>query len=317
MIPSEWIDQAYQRIAPHIRRTLLTNDAELNLYLKWENQQVTGSFKARGALNRVLGLEDWEKNAGLVTASAGNHGAGVALAAGLVGASLVVFVPAEAVPAKVAAIQALGAEVRFVPGGYEQAEAAAIGQAVKTRQLWISPYNDGQVIAGQATLGLELIADLPDRSGLTWIVPVGGGGLLSGLGALMERLRPRPRLVGVQAQASPFMHALFHTGSQAGVADLPTLADGLSGPVEADSLTIPMVRRYAEDILLVSEEDLGTAIAYAWRRYRQKLEGSAAAGLALVLAGRVKSPAVIVLTGGNIQPELHTRLCHPDEARDA
>jgi threonine dehydratase len=138
LIPSEWIDEAALRIAPHIRRTLLTNDAELNLYLKWENQQVTGSFKPRGAFNVVLSLEAWELDAGLVTASAGNHGQGVALAGKAVGARVTVFASDHAVPAKISAMQALGADVRLVEGGYELAEATAIAYACENKQTWVS-----------------------------------------------------------------------------------------------------------------------------------------------------------------------------------
>ncbi len=314
MIPPEWLDQAALRIAPHIRRTLLTNDAELNLYLKWENQQVTGSFKARGALNKVLALETWEREAGLVTASAGNHGQGVALAGRLTGAPVTVFASAHAVPAKLEAMRALGAEVRLVEGGYEVAERTAIRYAAETRRTWVSAYNDAQVIAGQGTIGLEMIADLPPDLSLTWLVPVSGGGLIAGIGAALQRLSPRPRLVGVQAEASAFMHALFYRGSQEGVADLPTLADGLSGPVEPGSVTILMVKELVDDILLVSEAEIERAIAFAWRRYAQRIEGSAAVTLAAVLSGQVRGPAAAVISGGNIQPEVHAAICAGQEA---
>ncbi len=309
MIPPEWIGQAALRVAPHIRRTLLTNDAELNLYLKWENQQVTGSFKVRGALNKVLALEAWEQAAGLVTASAGNHGQGVALAAKLVGAPVTVFASDHAVPTKLDAMRSLGAQVELVAGGYELAEQTAIGYARQHRLTWVSPYNDGQVIAGQGTIGLELAEDMPPEPALTVVVPVGGGGLLAGIGAALEHAGARIRLVGVNAEASAFMHALYKSGSQVGVQDLPTLADGLTGAVEAGSLTIPLVRQYAQDILLVSEEEIGRAVAFAWRKYNQKVEGSGAVGLAAVLAGKVKPPAVVILSGGNIQPETHADLC--------
>ncbi|MEZ0396934.1 MAG: threonine/serine dehydratase [Anaerolineales bacterium] len=315
MIPAEWLDQAALRIAPHIRRTLLTNDAELNLYLKWENQQVTGSFKARGALNKVLSLQPWERQAGLVTASAGNHGQGVALAARLTGTPVIVFASAHAAPTKLEAMRALGAEVRLVEGGYAEAERTAIDFAAENRRTWISAYNDGQVIAGQGTLALEMIADLPPDLSLTWLVPVSGGGLIAGIGSALRRLSPRPRLVGVQAQASAFMHALFYRGSQEDVPDLPTLADGLSGAVEPGSVTIPLVKELVDEIILVSEAEIERAIAFAWHRYQQQIEGSAAVVLAAVLNGRVKGPAALVISGGNIQPEVHAAICaaHPEE----
>jgi threonine dehydratase len=205
MIPPEWLDQAALRIAPHIRRTLLTNDAKRNLYLKWENQQVTGSFKARGAINKVLTLAPWELRAGLVTASAGNHGQGLALAGKMAGSSVLIFASDHAVPAKVEAMRSLGAEVRFLEGGYELAERTAIAHAAEAGKTFISAYNDGQIIAGQGTVALEILEDLGNLPGATWLVPVGGGGLLAGVGAALERSRHRPRLVGIQAEASAFM----------------------------------------------------------------------------------------------------------------
>jgi threonine dehydratase len=309
MIPEEWIEQAALRIAPHIRRTLLTNDAELNLYLKWENQQVTGSFKPRGALTKVLSLEAWEQSAGLVAASAGNHGQGVALAGQLVDAPVTVFVSNHAVPAKIDAMRSMGATINFVEGGYELSESSAIQYAREQNQTWVSPYNDGQVIAGQGTIGLELKRDLQDKGGLTVVVPTGGGGLLAGIGAAVENEPFCSRLVGVNAEASAFMHALYKRGNQDGVPDMPTLADGLSGAVEDGSLTIPLVRQYADDVITVTEDEIGRAIAFAWRKYNQKIEGSGAVGLAAVLAGKINPPAVVIITGGNIQPEVHAELC--------
>lgn len=309
MIPPEWLDQAALRIAPHIRRTLLANDAELNLYLKWENQQVTGSFKARGALNKVLALETWEREAGLVTASAGNHGQGVALAGRLTGTSVIVFASAHAAPTKLEAMRALGAGVCLVEGGYDQAEQAALRFAAESGRTWVSAYNDGQVIAGQGTIGLEMIADLPPDAAPTWLVPVSGGGLIAGIGAALQRLSPRPRLVGVQAEASAFMHALFYRGTQEGVHDLPTLADGLSGAVEPGAVTIPLVKELVDEIILVNEAEIERAIAFTWHRYQQRIEGAAAAVLAAVLSGKVEGPAALVISGGNIQPEVHAAIC--------
>jgi threonine dehydratase len=325
MIPYEWFEQAEERIAPHIQKTPLTRDAKRGLILKWENHQVTGSFKPRGALNKVLSLADWERTAGLVAASAGNHGQGVALAGRLTGAKVEVFVSQHAVPAKVEAMRDLGAQIFFVEGGYAEAETAGRKYAQAQHKVFISPYNDGQVIAGQGTIGLEIVRELyapsnppsPDNEerevgsgeAINWIVPTGGGGLISALGAISKNLTPRPRLIAVQAAASPFTYSLFHSHTQAGVQDLPTLADGLSGAVEEDSVTIPMIEELVDDFLLVSEEEISQAIAFAWFVYHEKIEGSAAAGLAAVLARKVKEgPSVVILSGGNIQPEVHENI---------
>jgi len=326
VIPFEWLEQAEARIAPHILHTPLTYDPERELFLKWENHQVTGSFKPRGAINKVLSLEDWERKAGLVASSAGNHGQGVALAGGLTGAPVEVFVSNHAVPAKVEAMKSLGAQVHFVEGGYGEAEAAGRRYAEREQKVFISPYNDGQVIAGQGTMGLEILRSLAnddpkDATGqgsttnakglpiANWIVPIGGGGLISAFGTLFTQLNPRPKLIGVQAAASPFTHSLFHRHTQTGMEDLPTLADGLSGAVEEHSVTIPMIEKFVDDFMIVSEDEIARAMVFAWQVYHEKIEGSGAVGLAAILAGKVnEKPSVVVITGGNVQPEVHEKL---------
>lgn len=315
MIPAEWLDLATRRLQGQIQQTPLTYDSELDLYLKWENRQVTGSFKIRGALNKVLSLEAWEQQRGLVTASAGNHGQGVAFAGRLVGAPVIVFASDHAVPSKIEAMRALGADVRLVDGGYEAAEKAAQAYAEETRATWISAYNDGQVVAGQATVGLEILEQLAPARPDTVVVPVGGGGLIAGIGAALLGVEPRSRIVGAQSVASPFFYALYNHGTQYGVVELESLADGLAGAVETSSITIPLVRRFVDDFVLVTEEQIAAAISYAWRKHGETIEGSAAAALAAVMCGRIsrrhshEGPLVAVMSGGNIQPEVHARIC--------
>jgi threonine dehydratase len=315
VIPFEWLGQAQKRIAPHIFETPLTFDAKRGLFIKWENHQITGSFKARGALNKVLSLEEWERGAGLVAASAGNHGQGVALAGNLIGAQVEVFVPAHAVPSKVEAMRQLGAQVRMVDGGYAQAEGAGRQYALEQGKIFISPYNDGQVIAGQGTMALEVLRQLRPSAGAdgadiaNWIVPIGGGGLISSCGAVLARGERQPRLIGVQAAASAFAFSLYHRHTQEGVEDNPTLADGLSGAVEEGSVTLPMIEKYVDDLVLVSEVEIGRAIAFSWQAYREKIEGSAAVVLAAVLEGKINErPSVVIISGGNIEPEVHEKI---------
>lgn len=327
MIPYEWLEQADSRIVPYIQRTPLIYDAARNVYIKWENRQVTGSFKARGAFNKVLLLEDWEREVGLVAASAGNHGQGLALAGQKVGAAVEIFVSEHAVPAKVEAMQALGAVIHTVAGGYGEAEAAGKAYAEDQQKTWVSPYNDGQVIAGQGTVGLEILRALtpnPSPGGRgehsppplgegpgvrSWLVPVGGGGLLAGIGASVREQAHRPRLIGVQSEASAFMHSLFYRDTQSGTPDLATLADGLAGEVEHGSVTIPMVKQLADAIVLVSEDEIAYAMAVAWYLYGERLEGAGAVGLAAVLSGKVQErPVVVVASGGNVQPEVHAEI---------
>lgn len=315
MIPVDWIELAEKRIAPHIVETPLTWDAKRGIYIKWENRQVTGSFKARGALNKVLSLTDAERAAGLVAVSAGNHGQGAALAAGLVGATLEVFVPEHTAPSKIAAMRRLGAQVRVLEGGYAAAETAGRAYAESARKTFVSPYNDGQIIAGQGTLAMECLRQLAKLTGsdqgresrvACWIVPVGGAGLISGCGTALSAYSPRPKLIGVQAAASAFAHSLYYRHSQEGIEDNPTIAEGLSGEVEANSVTLPMMRRYVDRFVLVEEEEIRRAIAMAWVAYGERIEGSAAVTLAAVSTNKVADrPAVLIVTGGNIEDELH------------
>ena len=309
MIPFAWLEEASIRVTPNIRITPITYDPEFQLYLKWENRQVTGSFKVRGAINKVLTLQPWERERGLVAASAGNHGQGVAMAGNLVQALVTVFCPENAVPIKVAAIRGLGATVRFVPGGYGEAEQAGIQYAAESGSTWISPYNDGQVISGQGTLALEAFRQEPAVRTATWVVPAGGGGLISGIGAAIKGQLKTTRLIGVQSEASAFLYHLYKGGSQAGVPDYLSLADGLAGPVEPNSLTIPLVHHYVDHFVLVSESEIKWAIALAWQRYGEIIEGSAATTLAAIIAGKIDArPAVLVISGGNIQPEVHAQI---------
>ena len=309
MIPSAWLDQAKERIAPFIQKTPLSFDPVNNLYLKWENHQVTGSFKIRGALNKILTLQDWELERGLVTASAGNHGQGVALAGKMKNAPVIVFASNHAAHNKIQAMRDLGADIHLVDGGYAEAERAGIDFARMTSATWISPYNDGMVIAGQGTVGLEIIESHPNPSPDVWLVPAGGGGLVSGIGCSLQRLKQRPSLVAIQSEASPFLHEIFHHGTQAGVVELTSLADGLAGPVEDGSVSVPMVKNYVNDFILVSEIEIRKAIKYAWNIYHECIEGSAAVTLAAVLSSRISiRPALVILTGGNINPLEHTQI---------
>jgi threonine dehydratase len=318
MIPYDWLEFAQERLAPHIQTTPLGFDNNRKIYIKWENHQVTGSFKARGALNKVFCLQPWERERGLVAASAGNHGQGVALAGKLVGVPVTIFASEHAVATKVQAMRDLGAKVVLVPGGYGEAEKAGLEYAASQECTWVSPYNDAQIIAGQGTLGLDILDQLPELSQATWVVPAGGGGLLSGIGAALKsdpgaRALQQHNLIGVQSEASPFLHGLYHHGSQEGVIENPSLADGLSGPVQDGSVTIPLVRSFVDDFILVSEEDIRQAIRFAWSEYHERIEGSAAVALAAVISGKISTrPAIIIITGGNIPLEVHAAIIHSE-----
>lgn len=306
MIPAAWVKEAAARIGGFLYDTPITDDKKLGLYIKWENQQKTGSFKLRGALNKILSLSQEELSRGVITCSAGNHGQGVAVAAAQVGARCVVYASDHAPLVKINAMRDLGAEVRLVAGGYVEAETRAISAAREGGEIFISPYNDPLVIAGQGTIGAEIDEQLGDLSNLkSMLVPVGGGGLLSGIGTYLQQHKTRPKLVGVQSKASPFVHNLFTNGNQEGVEETDSIAEGLAGEIDHESITIPLLLTYLDDVILVSEDEIRQAIRYAWEVHHQVIEGSAAVGLAAKLTGKINlSPALTIATGGNIQPEL-------------
>lgn len=308
MIPVEWLQEARGRLAGKVLQTPLLHDEDQGLYLKLENLQLTGSFKYRGALNRILTLQEEEREK-VVTASAGNHGLGVARAVKDSGGHAVIFVSDHAVPEKVKAIQNAGEEIRAVQGGYGEAEAAAIQFAQETGGTFISPYNDGQVIAGQSTVGAELVGQLDGEDLKTVIVPVGGGGLLAGIGLALQASGRKACLIGVNPAQSHFFYSLLKTGSQKGVEDNPTLADGLAGALDPGSITLPILKSLNAEMLLADEEEIREAILKSWFKYGQKVEGSAAAGLAVAKKlSPSMLPAAVILTGGNIQSEVFTSL---------
>ncbi len=299
------VEAAGLRLRGRVKATPLFQDASSGLWLKCEHEQITGSFKLRGALNRCLQLTEAERSRGVVAASAGNHGQGVAYAARQLGIQALIVVPAGAVARKVDAIRRLGAQVISAEGGYAVAEAEGQRLAEARGAVWISPYNDVQVVAGQGTLGLEIKAEWQAvlANGPAEIyVPVGGGGLVAGIGAALENCRPGLRVIGVLPEHSAYLHAYFHRGTMAEVIERPTLADGLAGAVEEDSITLSLVRAFVDDMIVVTEDEIRAALAWAWRR-RQVIEPSAA----VALAGALRSDGarrLAVLSGGNVDPQL-------------
>ena len=205
-------------------------------------------------------------------------------------------------------MRSLGAMIHMVPGGYPEAETAGKAYAEEQGKTWVSPYNDGQIIAGQGTIGLELARELQEDVPV-WLVPVSGGGLLAGIGSSLQKQAQRPRLIGAQAEVAPFMHSLFYSDTQDGLPDLPSLADGLTGEVEHGSVTIPMVKQLVDEIVLVSEDEIARAMAFAWHMYEERIEGAGAVGLAAILSNKVEArPALVVVSGGNVQPEVHAEI---------
>ncbi len=276
----------------------LSEHAGAAVHLKLECWQVTHSFKLRGAYNAIAALDPARLARGLTTASAGNHGLAVAHAARLHGAEATIFVPATAPEAKRSRIRRLGAVLREVAGGYDDAAVAAREFAARTGAHLVHGFNDPDVVAGQGTAGMEIVDDLPSVREV--LVPVGGGGLAAGVGAALRMGAPRPRLLGVQSTATRAMHEAFEAGAIAPFEDDPTLCDGLAGETEAESYV--RARSALSDLRLVDEERVGPAIRALFENEGIVAEGSGVVGVAAILAGtyRLGGPVGVVVSGGNI-----------------
>jgi threonine dehydratase len=299
MVTRRDVEEAAARIAPYVLRTPLERSAALSelcgtdVWLKLECFQHTGSFKLRGALNALLAAPAFSS---VVTASAGNHGLGVARAATLLGCRATVVVPETASVAKVSALEASGAELLLVGQTYDEAEFAARALAVERDLPFVSAYNDPLVAAGGGTVALEVLADVPAVR--TVIVPAGGGGLIGGVGAAASGGRT---VIGVQSEASPSLYAAFSAGRRVEVEVRESLADGLAGNVEEGSLTFDLMRRYVSEMMLVSEAQIADAMRWLLEHAHVVVEGSAAVGVAALLGGlRPSGPIAVILTGRNV-----------------
>ena len=304
------IAAAERRIRGRILETPLLEWPAAGIWLKCENEQLTGSFKLRGALNKVLGLSSAQLARGLVAASAGNHGIGVALAATIAGASATVVVPRNVVERKRRALEVLGAEVRLAQGDYAVAEREGRELASARGAVWVSPYNDAEVIAGQGTLGLELARQLGaigEMGEVEVYVPVSGGGLVAGVGLGLRLGGARVRLLGVQTESAPYFHRYLRGEDPATIVERPTIADGLAGAVEEGSITWSLVRDVVEDVLLVSEADIRAALRRIYQETGMLVEPSAAVAVAACLRGGARR-RIAVLTGGNADPQLRERM---------
>jgi threonine dehydratase len=300
--------EARRRLAPHLVPTPLRHSAWLSdatggqVALKLESLNPTGSFKIRGALNALLTLSARRSSTppAVVTASAGNHGQALARVAAELGMSCVVFTPANAPDTKSSAIHRYGAMLRNEAVDYDEAERQARGYARQHGAVFVSPYNDADVIAGAGTIGLEIIEASPAVE--TVIVPIGGGGLASGVGLALEAAS-RARLVGVEVEAScPFTVGLAR-GAITRIQPRPTLADGLAGNLEEASITFPLVQRLVDEVVIVSEDELADAIRGLAAQEHLIAEGAAAVGVAAMLSGKVRvrgERVAAIITGANI-----------------
>lgn len=304
------IDAAYARISPHVRRTPIESSPWLDavtgaeVFFKLENHQVTGSFKARGAVNRILGATGQEAQQGFVAASTGNHGAAVAYAARLRSSPVTVFVPGTADAGKVQRLRDDGVAVRTAGQDSIESEAAAREFATATETTYVSPYNDPAVIAGQGTIGLELSEQIPDLDAV--FIALGGGGLTAGIASYVKARRPEIEIVACSPSNSAVMAHSIEAGRIVELPCRPTLSDGTAGGVEADSITFELCQRLVDRYELVDEPAIAAALYGFVARHHSLIEGSAAVPIAALLAlGRafVDRRVVVVLCGANIAPQ--------------
>ena len=277
------------------------------VFVKCENLQRTGSFKIRGAYNRIIRLTAPERAAGVVAASAGNHAQGVALAASLAGAPATVFMPEAASLPKVEATKRYGAEVVLSGHDFGAAFAAALEFSEARGATFVHPYDHRDVIAGQGTAGLEVIEQLPEVN--TIVVPVGGGGLISGVAAAAKELKPDVRVVGVQAAGAASFPPSLQRGRPITLERMSTIADGIAANSPGE-LTFAHVKEVVDDVVVVSDESIGEALVFTAERMKLVAEPAAAAGIAGVLSnvGDVIPPVAVILSGGNIDPLLLLRV---------
>lgn len=308
--------RARQRIAGVALRTPLVGSPRLaeraggSVYLKLENLQQTGSFKIRGAANKLKGLSRRELERGVITVSTGNHGRAVAYAARQLGIRAIVCMSNQVPSGKVDAIRQLGAEVLIEGGSYDEAEQKAVELQKKEGFMVVPPFDDPSIIAGQGTIGLELLEDLPEIDSL--VTPLSGGGLLSGVALTMKSADPSIRVIGVSMERAPVMFHSLRAGRPVEIEEEETLADALVGGIDLENrYTFEMVRRYVDDTLLVTEEEIADAMAFALMNHHLVVEGGGAVALAAVLCGKVRGAGVntvVLISGGNVQIPLLLRI---------
>ena len=295
---------AFVKCTPLVQSQFLTTFCGCPLFLKLENLQTTGSFKPRGVFNKLLHLSREEQNRGIITASAGNHGQAVAYAAQKLGYYARVVVPEPTPKVKIDGIKKYGADLVVFGDNYDAAERKAKEVALEDGCTYISPYNDEGIISGHGTIGLEILEALPDVDVV--MVPLGGGGLLSGISVAVKSVKPDVKVIGVQSKASPVMYESLKAGRIVAVEKAGnSVAEGLSGNV--GPITFGIIQKYVDRVVLVEEETLRHAVYLLWVHDHQVVEGSGAAAVAPVIENKplFKGKRVVsVVTGGNIDNDL-------------
>ena len=311
------LDELYKAryvLSKILRRTELVHAPKLNpesdIYLKPENLQITGSFKVRGAYYMVSQLSDEEKKKGVIACSAGNHAQGVALGATSNGIKSLICLPEGAPISKVEATRRLGAEICLVPGVYDDAYQRALQLRDEHGYAFVHPFNDERVIAGQGTIGLEMIDDLADVEAV--VVPIGGGGLISGVAFAIKSLNPKVKVYGVQAAGAPSMYQSIHEHKAVTLGSVSTVADGIAVKTPGD-LTFDICSKYVDDIALVSEDEICAAILRLLEENKMVAEGAGAVSVAAAMFNKVPikgKKTICLVSGGNIDVNILNRVVH-------
>jgi threonine dehydratase len=314
MLTIEHIREAQARLGAKVHRTpVLTSRAfdkmaGRSVFFKCENMQRTGSFKIRGATNKILSLTDAERERGVVAFSSGNHAQAVALAAREAGTRAVIAMPTDAPQAKVAATRGYGAEVRFYDRQRDDREAFATDIATREALLLVPPYDDHFIIAGQGTCAIELLDEVPDLDCL--LTPCGGGGLFAGASTVAKDRNARIRCFPVEAETADDTLQSFRKGERVKIAPPPTIADGMRNQ-SPGALTFPVVQRNAEDVLTVSDDEIIAALRFILFRMKILVEPTGAAAVAAILSKKIPQDVRrvgVILSGGNVDPETLARL---------
>jgi threonine dehydratase len=314
-ITLEAIEAARRRIREHIFLSpcayseTLSRMTGCDVHLKLENLQMTGSFKDRGALNKILQLDERQKRAGVITASAGNHAQGVAHAAALNGIRATIVMPETTPLSKVIGTRELGAEIILHGSSYDAAYQRALELQTERGSTFIHAFDDPAIIAGQGTIGLELLEQIPDMEMV--IVPVGGGGLLAGIATALKTQRPEVELIGVEAERLPAMKSSLQARRITPLRPTNTLADGIA-VARVGECTLPLVSRYVSKVVTVSEEEIANAVMTLLEKEKTLAEGAGAAGFAALcnrhIPGAAEKKVVLVISGGNIDMTMLSRI---------
>lgn len=302
------VQKAAYVLSPIVRRTPLNHSVYLStqnkVYLKAENLQLTGSFKLRGAFYKIATLLHEDKARGVIACSAGNHAQGVALAARRNGTKATIFIPSIAPISKIEATRSYGADVRLIDGVYDDAYAAALKFQQATGGVFIHPFDDIDVISGQGTIALEILEQLDDVDAV--VVPIGGGGLISGIAATIKTLKPECRVYGVQPQNLPSMYTSFACNQRTKLDYSYTFADGTAVKLPGE-LTFKLCQKYVDDVIVVSENEIASAILALMEHEKTIAEGAGALAVAACLSNKISltnKKIVCVVSGGNI--DMHT-----------